>query len=390
MRAGACLLDVWSHVDPRFGGVGPAAAALADAVCASSGWPGQQVAVCRPDETDLSDGIRATVQRVNLSKPRGFADAWVMDALRPFVAASKVCHVHGIWLPHSLAARSLAQRFGKPVISSVHGMLERWELRNKKTKKDIYAALFERPSLRTSSCLRALSQEEALDYRRFGLQNPIAVVPNGITPLKRNDPSALLSVLPTLRDKQIVLFLGRIHHKKGILNLLESWRQVVRNVPEAHLLVAGPEYEDTGARAREIVRSDRIEDSVTFCGVLRGQQKLAAFSAARCFCLPSYSEGMSVAVLEALSIGLPVVITRACNVEGIIEGKAGYVSTNDPVALAESLVKCLSLDEQGWREMSAAAQVLARTRFDWSIIGAAMHQVYSWLLGGPRPSCVID
>jgi glycosyltransferase involved in cell wall biosynthesis len=295
-----------------------------------------------------------------------------------------------LWQPHSLAVHSVAARLRKPVVASAHGMLEKWELAHKAVRKGIYSALFERPALSQSTCLRALSIEEANDYRRYGLKRPIAVIPNGVKELHRVDTSGLTDRFPEIAGKHIVLYLGRINQKKGVLNLLESWAATVAGHRSAHLLIAGPEYADASVAARKIISKANISRSVTFAGTLSGSDKLAALSLARCFCLPSYSEGQSIAVLEALSIGLPVVITAACNVDGVGAAGAGLVVSNNPAELTLALLNILGMSSVSWQEMSNSARALAHTQFNWSNIGQKMQQVYKWMLGGPKPGYVID
>lgn len=384
------VLDVWSHIEPRFGGVGPAAAALAKAVETRSSWRFHQLAVCDKSESERSHNIPQTARTVPAGGLRPLIDARLAELLKDSISACDVCHVHGIWLPHSLAARKIARKLSKPVVSSAHGMLEKWELANKRLKKRIYSHLFERPSLSQSACLRALSLQEAEDYRKFGLANPISLIPNGIEPLEPTNAAELIARFPELRDKKVVLFLSRIHRKKGILNLISAWPEIVKKNQAAHLLIAGPDFANTEATARAMVANKGIANSVTFSGTLNGNLKLSALSYASAFCLPSYSEGMSMAVLEALSIGVPVVVTKACNVDGIVESGAGYVVSNDPESLAESMRDCLSSSSTAQSAMSASARQLARTRYNWSTVGAAMRSVYEWLLGGPKPACVIS
>jgi len=384
------VLDIWSHVDPAFGGVGPAASQLAMAVGRAAGWTTRLSAICGPDEAQLADGIPATVDRTEGGGWRPAADIRIRSSLRGAIRDCDVCHVHGLWLPHTLAARRIARDLRKPVVSSVHGMLEKWELANKGLKKRLYSRLFERSSLARSACLRALSDREAGDYRRYGLKNPVAVVPNGIVPLERIDPEPLFSRFPELRDKSIVLYLSRVHYKKGILNLIHAWEGIAHVHRDAHLLVAGPDCEGTLQRARGMVRYCDLGDSVTFSGTISGETKRAALSAARYFCLPSYSEGFSVAVLEALSIGLPAIVTPACNIDEVAACGAGLVVSNEPNELAAALSHCLNLEAEDWRTMSAQALRLARSRYDWGAIAQTMRAVYGWVLGGPKPACVTE
>jgi glycosyltransferase involved in cell wall biosynthesis len=384
------VLDVWDHVAARFGGIGPSAATLAGAIESSSPWRSELLAVCNTDESEWHRDIPPKVRIVRQQGLRPSADIRLRTSLRDAIFESSVCHVHGIWSAPSLAVCGLAKNLGRPLVCSVHGMLEKWELSNKSTKKRVYSALFQRPSLAKSSCLRALSEQEAIEYRDFGLRNPIAVVPNGVGPLAREDPSDFLSDHPELVGKRITLFMSRLHRKKGILELVRAWPAVQKRFQDSHLLVAGGDCEGTEASARELAAELRVQRSVTFCGVLNGSLKHAALSTATVFCLPSFSEGMSMAVLEALSIGLPVVVTPACNVGGINEAQAGFVTTAEPAKLAQSLCEALSLSSSQWQSMSASAQSLAKTRYGWPQIAANMCAVYEWLLGGPKPDCVLD
>jgi glycosyltransferase involved in cell wall biosynthesis len=351
----------------------------------------RQIAICERTENSYADGIDPLVEKIdNPGRIRIWADVRLSKALRPAVAKADVCHVHGAWTPYCLAARHLANQMGKPLVSSVHGMLERWELQNKHLRKSLYSWLLEKPSLSHSSCLRALSEREVGDYRRFGVRRPIALVPNGINPLEPVATTAFFAQFPELAGKAIVLFLGRVHHKKGILNLVQAWQSVSLHHSDAHLVIAGPEYFDTGRRVRQLIADLRLERTVTMAGVISGQTKLAALSAAKYFCLPSYSEGLSVAVLEALSIGLPTVITAECNVPQVDSSGAGVIASNEPRALAETLISCLGVTARERHEMSFAARRLARSQFDWDTIGRTMHSVYEWLLeGGIPPACII-
>jgi glycosyltransferase involved in cell wall biosynthesis len=385
----ARVLDVWSHISPRYGGVGPAAAGLAVAIGLESGWHSSLLAVCDPDEQEFSDGIPETVKLVRTSGVRGINDARLRPGLAAAIAHCDVCHVHGMWLPHTISARSLARTLKKPILSSVHGMLEKWELNNKRLKKALYSFCFERPSLAKSHCLRALSEREAGDYRRYGLKNPIVIVPNGVAHLSRVPLESFYTRFPQLAGKQVVLFLSRVHYKKGILNLLKAWPDVIGKHKDAHLLVAGPNNEHTLADAQGMVTASRLADSVTFCGTISGDLKMAALSAARYFCLPSYSEGLSVAALEALSIGLPVILTPECNVDGVAEYGAGVVTSNDPSQLADVLSECLRLSDSQWNGMSQAAVRLARERFDWRQIAESLRSAYMWMMGGPKPNCFV-
>jgi poly(glycerol-phosphate) alpha-glucosyltransferase len=384
------ILDIFAHTDPKYGGVGPAAARLAMAVEERSGWHSSLVAVCDRQETSRAATIPCSVRTLKSNLLRPFRDIVTRHKLREYVRASTVCHVHGLWLPHTIAARSLASRLGIPIVSSVHGMLEPWEIANKGTKKELYSRLFERRSLALSACLRALSEQEAEDYRRYGLRNPIALIPTGIGALSCGDPKPMLARYREVAGKQVVLFISRVHYKKGVVNLVEAWPRVRELCPAAHLVIMGGDYEGATGRIKQLRTRLDCADSVTITGPVNDELKNSALSLCDCFTLPSYSEGLSAAVLEALSVGVPVVITPKCNVGGVQEAGAGYVTSNRPAELAAALAACLNQSDDKRAAMREAARNLVRERYDWSGIAGKMQEVYSWLTGGGKPACIID
>ncbi len=310
-------------------------------------------------------------------------------SLARFVSAAAradVLHVHGLWQLHSLAAALTARRARKPLIVSAHGMLERWALNNKRWKKHIYAAMVEGRNLRSACCLHALSRAELEDYRRFGLSNPVAVIPNGVHPPPPADAGPFHAAFPALAGKRLVLFLGRIHYKKGLDLLCRAWREAL---PEAHLVIAGSDSENTEASVRALAAELGIASAITFTGPLYGPLKWSALAAASLFVLPSRSEGCSVAVLEAMSAGLPVLITTACNFPDAAANGCGWAVEPDPQALARALTQALSLPPELLRGMGSNGRALVAIRYSWTAIASQMAAVYDWTLGGPAPSCLV-
>ena len=199
-------------------------------------------------------------------------------------------HVHGLWMYPGLLACRLSRRAGAPLVISAHGMLETWALNNSRWKKKLAGWLFENRNLRTADCLHALCAAEAESFRRYGLRNPVAVIPNGVDPAEFEQlpgPEVLESRFPALRNRRWALFLSRIHPKKGLPHLLRAWARVsadqrVRS-SEWMLVVAGP---DEGGHESEMKRLSGelgLESSVLFTGPLHGHEKLAALRQFRGF-----------------------------------------------------------------------------------------------------------
>jgi poly(glycerol-phosphate) alpha-glucosyltransferase len=313
-------------------------------------------------------------------------------ALDRALAAARhdVLHLHGLWLYPSLAASGWRRRTGKPVIVSPHGMLDPWAMRHSGWKKQLAMALFERRNLESAACLHALNAAEADAIRALGLTVPIAVIPNGVS----MPAAGALQRRPACfggDDRKVLLFLGRLHRKKGIIETLEGWARALRERPALAqnwlLVIAG--WDDGGhlAAAKAKAAALGITGHVRFPGPLFGANKDAALAHASAFMLASHSEGQPMSVLEAWAYGLPVFMTRACNLlEGFAAGAAVEIAP-DPRVIAGAL--CDHLEDADLREIGRRGRELAQTRFTWAWATNALLDVYRWVTtGGPRPECV--
>jgi poly(glycerol-phosphate) alpha-glucosyltransferase len=270
-------------------------------------------------------------------------------------------------------------------------MVEPWALRNNTWKKKLAFWAFETNNLRASSCLHALSDQEADTYRRLGLKNPIAIVPNGV-----NIPNISISIEAPkwVRHDQrnVLLFLGRIHPKKGLLQLINSWMILKRTnrllAARWILVIAG--WDDGGHQATlmRIVRENHLEHDVLFPGPLFGRDKERALRYARAFILPSFSEGLPVGVLEAWSFELPVLMTQFCNLPQGFDSGAAFKIETDSVSLSNSL-SCVLTDEDALRVAGQRGKKLVERFFSWRVVAGQFVALYRWLVqGGSKPGFV--
>ncbi len=343
-------------------------------------------AFCTPDEAHLPTQTAGTnVSTWPLSRTEWLWDGSLREQFRASVGEATGVHIHGVWESSTLMAASAARSLDVPYVLSAHGMLERWALANKKLKKQVYAALFEHRNTRGAACLHALTHAEAEDYRRFGCGGPIAVIPNGVEAQPGAPAGQFLAKHPEADRKRLVLFLGRIHYKKGVDLLLRAWAEVASRHTDALLILAGPDSEDTLAAALRTVDEMQLKDRVLFTGMLDAHTKWSALAAASFFVLPSYSEGLSVATLEALSMGVPVILSEQCNLPEAALAGAGWQVQTDIQSLAGALHDALSCDNSTYQQYSRRARELAENAFSWTSVTERMADVYRWIRGGSMP-----
>jgi glycosyltransferase involved in cell wall biosynthesis len=382
-------LNVVSHLDPKYGGVSAVVPQLASAVAGVGGFAVGIDAFCSSGE-EFSPSLHrdVTLRYWPNAKTRWITDRALNSSFADAIRDADGVHIHGLWDQSTRIAAAVARRLNKPYIVSAHGMLERWALNNKKLKKQIYSALVERANIEGAACLHALTQAEAEDYRRYGSRRPIAVIPNGVRIPLQVGPKTFLEKYPELKGKRILLFLGRLHFKKGVDLLVKAYAQLRTRWPESTLVLAGPDSENSRASIEKLVSDLGIGSQVVFTGMLDSELKWSALAASEGFVLPSYSEGLSVSTLEAMGMGLPVIVTRQCNLPEVVACGGGWQIEPDVDELAGSIKELFENSKKANHEIGNNCLKLVRERYNWPFVGAMMGEVYRWLQSGVNPQNV--
>jgi glycosyltransferase involved in cell wall biosynthesis len=305
----------------------------------------------------------------------------------------------GLWMYTSLVSLGWARSTRRPYVIHPHGMLDPWAVRNSGWKKKIAARLFERLHLEGAACIRSLNHAEAKAIRTFGLPNPIAVIPNGVDLPVLDESSGQsgsaggepgFETRRRTSERKVLFFLGRIHPKKGLAELIEGWRRSRARYHGWTLEIAG--WNDGGNEAvlRNRIAKLNLDDSVTWLGPLFGDAKDTALRRASAFILPSLSEGLPMTVLEAWAYGLPVLKTSQCNLpEGFTAGAAIRIEPK-PESIAGGLDRMAALADGELSKMGRLGRRLVAERFTWPQVAADMKAVYDWVLGNrPKPECVV-
>jgi|GEM_PF-101674 len=399
-----------------------------------------------------------------------------------------IIHTHGIWMYPSVVVRDWHRKTGRPYLVSPHGMLDPWAVKNSAWKKKLALLFYEREHLQNAACLRALCESEAKAMRAFGLRNPICIIPNGIDlpedggrrtedrrqpgevanqrlhgPGKvesvgenveiRNQKSEIRSqtsdLWPLTSGRKVLLYLGRIHPKKGLANLLKAWAAVQRTedggrrAEEWVLAIAGWDQGGHEAELKSLAselglawmdvreappsppRSGSAPASgasfgvspkesvspflgpwnakhiplgsvsafqhvsVLFVGPQFNEAKVVCYQNCDAFILPSFSEGLPMVILEAWAHGKPVLMTPECNLPEGFAANAAIRIEPSVESIVQGLEQLLRSPSSDLCSLGANGRALVAEKFAWPKIAADMKSVYEWVLGGgAKPSCV--
>ncbi len=291
-------------------------------------------------------------------------------------------HTNAIFSYAILPAYWACQKDRVPYIVTPRGMLEPWALSYKAWKKLFYYRLLEKPALNRANAIQMLASTEAKRTESLNLKAPFTIVPNGI---HRQDfeplvsPELFYQKFPETKNKQLIIFLGRIDPKKGLDLLANAMGKIHDQFSQAHLVIAGPDNIGFLNTAKNYFSEAGCLDKVTFTGILTGRLKYSALSAAEIYVAPSYSEGFSMSVLEGMASGLSCVITTGCNFPEAAELNAAYEVDIDADKIANALTKCLQNSQEA-KAMGERARKLILEQYTWDSIAAKLIDVYAAII----------
>ncbi len=294
------------------------------------------------------------------------------EALR-LVRDADVIHGHGLYVGTNFIFGREARRQCKPLVYHVHGMFEPYILGRSRWKKRIVHLLFENANFRQVRFWRALTAKEADQIRTCGITQPIVVAPNAINLTAFEKPptppdSIRTPLAPHLRKTaRRMLFLGRLHPKKGLKLLLAAWNRL-REQNDWQLVIAGPEEPGHLAEIQALTKSLSLSERIVFTGPVVGESKVSLLHSADLFVLPSHSEGFPMAILEALACEVPVVATHACNFPDISSAQAGWLCESEVESLAQVLRIALNASDLERRQRGENGRRLIETNYTWSSV----------------------
>ncbi len=304
---------------------------------------------------------------------------------KSLIGKKKLFHNHGMWQNNSLYA-SLAKKISKSIyISSPRGAFSEWAMENGSRLKKIYWPIMQKPSLINVNCFHATAYSEYLDIRRLGFKQPVTIIPNGV-----DIPNNILGENNDYKmsSKMKLLFLGRIHPKKGLEMLLKAWSKVQKEYSNWELYIVGNDIEynkSTGYLEYLKKMSERIKsERIYFLGEKNSSEKFQIYKNSNLFVLPTYSENFGMTVAESLAASTPVIVSKGAPWNKIESKKAGWwIDINE-----DSLVKCLNValktNSNNLKEMGKNGKKWMEEDYSWSAVASKMLDTYLWLMDPKR------
>lgn len=379
------ILHIVDSLNRQTGGPSRSVGRLADELAAL----GEEVTVVANDYRELGEALVPRSARVELVPARrmpfrlGARSPGLPAVIERETGAADLVHVHGLWLPTNHRAARAARRHRKPYVVSPRGMLEPWAMRHRAFRKSLVWVLAERRFLRAAAALHATAEAEAESFRIAGLANPVVVAPNGIDiPDHFPGREVIETAFPAVRGRRILLFLSRLHPKKGVTELLSSWEKLQDRFPEWLLVLAGDDFDNHESRYRSQAQI-RLGGRALFTGDLQGEEKSSMLAACELFVLPSHSENFGLVIGEALAAGKPVITTRATPWKELVSESCGWWIPPSEANLTPALAEALSRPAKELAQMGQRGAALVRERYSWPRAARVLRDHYHSIIDRP-------
>ncbi|TCP39299.1 glycosyltransferase [Rhodovulum marinum] len=335
-----------------------------------------------PSDPQAAAAWAEAVFAARIYGPKSFVFAPSL-ARRLRTLAPDVTDVQGLWTYASLANLRYHRAIGTPYVVTPRGMLDPWARDRSAFKKRLVRLWFEDAHLRTAACLRATADMEAEHFRSYGLTNPIAVVPNGV------EIPDLAPRVPLADGRRRLLFLSRVHPKKGLPILLHAWAALEVQRPDWDLHIAGPDEVNHTAELKALASELGLR-RVVWHGAVHGADKAALYRSADLLVLPTYAENFGLVVAEALAQEVPVITTRNAPWSGLESNECGWWIDLSEETLRETLLASTALSPHALHRMGERGRHWVSRDFGLDQVALKMLEVYRWVVAGGTPPDMVQ
>jgi len=324
---------------------------------------------------------RHTSEPIELPEQSNFQIFWIdggqssvarvfSDMSSRYPDGKTIVHLQGLWDPAYHWASRHAAKHQIPVVVSIRGMLEPWALKHKGLKKKVAWHAYQRRNLLQASALHATSPAENESIKRAGLPESSTVfIPNGVAP-----PPYVDTLIRTTPREPVLLFLGRLHRIKGLINLIDAW---AKGAPRGWTLqLTGPDCDGHRSELEARIRRCGIQRSVRITGAVDGEEKWRTLARASALVLPSFSENFGLVVAEALAAGTPVAATTGSPWSCLETERAGWWVKPEVTALTEFLQQLGNTPSEELLAMGNRGRELVAQKYTWPGVASRFAEVY--------------
>ena len=341
--------------------------------------------VIKSDDMNLH-ALDGTSVKVHLLSP-----TYKKNDLKNFVEKEHFDIIHGqcIWEPLFHQMRVVADKFKTPYILSPRGTMEPWSLQQKRWKKQIARWLYQDRDLKRCACIYTTAQMEADHLRDLGFNNPICIIPNGIE-TEGYPCRADMSIV-----KKQILFLSRVHPKKGIEVLIDAFARLYEEFQDWSIVIVGNGENEYRQSLKSRVKELGLEECISILDPVFGNAKIQLYQESSIFCLPSYSENFGMVIAEALSCGVPAITTNGTpwqllNGEVRTMGarldclgdnkRTGWCIDLSVDTLEKTLREAMMMPSNELYEMGQRGSVLVNSNFNYRSVAKMNKVLYEWII----------
>lgn len=299
-------------------------------------------------------------------------------------------HCQNLWAPLYHKMAKIARKHHIPYMMTPRGCLEPWAYQGqgllKNLKKRVAMLLYQKRDLQKSVCILATSTMEAENLRALGINTPIAVIPNGI------DISEYRCRSWDFRKyvKKQIVFLSRIHEKKGIEFLIDAWSELKARYPDWNVVIAGNGEEAYIDHLKGMIAKQGLSDCMKIIPPVYGEAKHQLYCESSLFILPSYSENFGMVIAEAMSCGVPVITTNGTPWQELNEKQLGWCIELSLENVANAISEAINLGQDKLFEMGQQCSEYVRDTYQYTEVAAKNKAVYEWILnGGKKPAYIV-
>lgn len=286
-----------------------------------------------------------------------------------------ILHIQGVWHPCLHNACKVAKKNNVPYIVTPRGMLEPWSLRQKRLKKLLALSFYQKKDLKQANCIHATAKMEGDNVRLLGVQRPIAVIPNGIS-LDKVDIT-----IPEKSEKpKKILFLSRIHKKKGIENLINAWELIPEDIRQGWVIdIVGNGELGYILDLKNFILNKGLDKEIVIKDPIYGEKKNKVFRESTLFVLPTFSENFGIVIAEALANYTPVITTKGTPWENLHHSNCGWWVDIGVHPLKEALLQALSMNKNDLLEMGINGRKLIENKYSNISVAYNIVQLYSYV-----------